>query len=139
MFSCPISGLSNNTTYYVRIAVTNGGSVYYSPQKTFTTISQLPVVYTGGAGIVTNNSAIIYNNYVESDDGSAVINRGIKYSTNSNPIEYGDTAHLGSGTGYFDVELTGLMSYATYYYCAFATNSYGTSYGAIRSFTTGYY
>ena len=74
-----------------------------------------------------------------SDGGASVSERGIVYSTtDASPTigEGGVTKDAnGNGTGSFGKSINSLSSGATYYYQAYATNSQGTSYGGVRSFT----
>ena len=42
----------------------------------------------------------------------------------------------GTGTGSFTSNITGLQPGVTYYYRAYATNSYGTEYGETKTFMT---
>jgi len=56
----------------------------------------------------------------------------------TNPATVGTTfSNSGSfGTGAYTVSMTGLTAGTTYYACAYSTNSVGTSYGSVVSFTT---
>lgn len=99
------------------------------------TNSSLPVVSTNNVTNITSSSAYCGGN-VTSDGGSTVTTRGVCWGTSQNPTVNNSRTSNGSGTGSFNTTLTGLMSGTTYYVRAYATNSYGTSYGAQKSFTT---
>jgi uncharacterized protein (TIGR02145 family) len=69
---------------------------------------------------------------------SAVISRGICWSTSSNPTIYDSHTVDGSGPGAFTSSMTGLDINTVYYVKAYATNDAGTGYGNTRMFTTVY-
>jgi uncharacterized protein (TIGR02145 family) len=75
---------------------------------------------------------------ITSDGGSAVIAKGIVWSTTQNPTleENEHYSEDGTGTDEFTSELTELVQSTNYYVRAYATNTAGTSYGQQISFTT---
>ncbi|MFZ4377666.1 MAG: fibrobacter succinogenes major paralogous domain-containing protein, partial [Saprospiraceae bacterium] len=80
--------------------------------------------------------AVITGN-VTADGGAAVTQRGIVFSTSGLPDLNSSKGIAGSaGTGTFSVNLTGLNASTKYYFRGFATNSAGTGYGALDSFST---
>ena len=93
----------------------------------------VPTVNTLSVSSITATTATLSGD-VYSDGGATVTSRGFLYGTNSSNLT--ETVLSGSGTGNYTANLTGLISNTTYYYKAFATNSVGTSYGDIMSFTT---
>lgn len=93
-------------------------------------------VTTGTAGTITAFSSIISANSVGTDGGSPITERGVAYSTSTNPTIADNTVTDPGTTGSFDVTLSGLSSSTTYYARAYATNSVGTTYGSDVSFTT---
>ena len=142
-FTCNLTGLSSNTTYYVRAYAINSVETSYGAQKSFTTGSGgggttpvAPTVTTIEPTNVTNNSATCGGN-VTSDGGANVIQRGVCYSTSPNPTTSSQVVTSGTGTGSFTCNLTGLSANTTYYVRAYAINSAGTGYGTQKSFTTG--
>jgi hypothetical protein len=92
-----------------------------------------PTVQTNAATSITTTGATLNGNVI-SDGGAAVTARGFMYGTSANNLL--QTVQSGSGTGSFTASLTGLTSSTTYYYKAYATNSEGTAYGEVLSFTT---
>lgn len=139
-FTCNLTGLSENTTYYVRAYAINSVGTAYGEQKNFTTTNggnnaTTPTVTTSTPFDIYTYSAACGGN-VTSDGGASVIQRGICYSTSQNPTINSWIATSGEGTGSFTCYMTGLNQNTTYYVRAFATNSEGTSYGNQVSFTT---
>jgi len=138
-FNYQLSNLKDETKYYVRAYAKNKLGVMYGAEKTFTTLSATkPVVSTTTVSSITYTSAKTDGN-VTSDGGATVTDRGICYSTSSNPTISNSKMSSGSGTGSFITNLTGLSDGTTYYVRAYATNKKGTSYGEQRSFTTKAY
>jgi hypothetical protein len=70
------------------------------------------------------------------DGGSAVTERGVCWSTTSNPTIAETKTTDGNGSGIFESALTELIPNTTYYVRAYATNSRGTAYGNEVSFTS---
>jgi uncharacterized protein (TIGR02145 family) len=96
----------------------------------------LPVVTTGNVSGITGSSATV-DGTVINDGGSFVSERGICWDlTNPQPTISGNHLAGGSGTGPFQVTISGLSNNTTYYARAYATNTAGTSYGSEVSFTT---
>jgi hypothetical protein len=70
------------------------------------------------------------------DGGSAVIARGLCWSTNPQPTIADNVSTDGTGLGVFASILNNLQPNTTYYFRAYATNSAGTGYGNELSFST---
>ena len=136
-FTSSITGLSPNTTYYVRAYATNSAGTAYGNQMTFTTLPQVavPTVATHSVTYITTTTATCGGNVI-ADGGSTVTARGVCWSTSQNPTVNGSHTSNGTGTGNFTSSITGLSPNTTYYVRAYATNSAGTSYGEQRNFTT---
>lgn len=139
-FTSSITGLAENTTYYVRAYATNSEGTSYGLQKSFTTESggssaTIPTVTTATPFDIAIYSAACGGN-VTSDGGATVFERGVCYSTSQNPTTSDMVAQSGSGTGSFTCYMTGINQNTTYYVRAYATNSEGTAYGNQVSFTT---
>ncbi|WP_421824712.1 gliding motility-associated C-terminal domain-containing protein [Flagellimonas oceanensis] len=86
-----------------------------------------PVILTTNASL--SGSVITVDGNVTSENGSAVIDRGIVYATSTGPSIADNKVSQGSGTGTFSVDTPALAA-GTYYIRTFATNGVGTSYGA---------
>ena len=67
---------------------------------------------------------------------SPVTSRGVCWSTSHNPTIADNHTNDGGGFGVFTSNLTGLNDITTYYVRAYATNSYGISYGEEVVFVT---
>ncbi len=98
-------------------------------------IAGTPIVTTSPISGITNTSAVSGGN-VTSSGAAPVITRGVCWSTGNNPTIQDSHSVNGSGTGTFISNISGLAINTTYYLRAYATNSIGTSYGNILTFTT---
>ncbi len=135
-FISSITGLTANTTYYVRAYATNEKGTSYGEQRSFKTLDiTMPKVTTNDVTDITINSAKCGGN-VTSDGGANVTARGVCWSTSQNPTINDNKTSDGSGTGSFTSNLINLNANTTYYVRAYATNEKGTSYGEEKSFTT---
>ena len=95
----------------------------------------LPVVTTATISEITFNSAVC-GGQVLSQGGSEVIARGVCWSLSSNPSIADSHSFDGTGTGPYVSAISGLLPGTIYHLCAYASNSFGTSYGEILSITT---
>jgi hypothetical protein len=138
IYTSALTGLTQNTKYYVRSYAVNENGVGYGNEISFTTLPT-PSAASVITNIVTNilpNSATSGGN-VTYDGGSSVTAKGICWSTNQNPtVDLLTKTIDGSGVGPFTSQLTNLTLGVTYYVRAYATNSTATNYGIQYSFTT---
>jgi uncharacterized protein (TIGR02145 family) len=136
-FSGEISGLSEDTEYYVRAWATNEHGTGYGNNVSFTTTltGVAPSVATNAVTDVTDTTAICGGNVV-AEGTSPVVIRGVCWSTSSNPVATDPHTNDGSGTGEFTTEITGLNPGTQYFVRAFATSNEGTAYGFVETFTT---
>ena len=138
-FTVELSGLEQNTTYYVRAYATNKEGTAYGEEVSFTTLQEnvvvKPMVTTLEIAGVSQTTAVTGGN-VTSDGGAEVTARGVCWSTSQEPTIEGEHTTDGAGTGEFQSNLSGLTANTTYYVRAYATNSEGTAYGEEISFTT---
>ena len=95
--------------------------------------SSLPTVITSTVASVTSYSATCGGNV---SYNGAVTARGVCWSTSQNPTISNSHTEDGTGTGTFTSDLTGLAPSTTYHVRAYATNSMGTAYGNVVTFTT---
>ncbi|MGF7214500.1 PKD repeat protein [Spirosoma lacussanchae] len=121
-FPFSVTGLSPNTTYYVRsFAINQAGPGYSSPVQRFTT-GQDPSVTTLGSSNIKPVSATV-GLVVNTPGTPAAVEYGICYSQNSTPdLTNGSkqtvsTPSIGTGV---PVSLTDLTPNKTYYYRAYA-------------------
>ena len=136
IFTSSLSGLSPNTTYYVRAYATNSVGTAYGNEVSFTTQAvQVATLSTTAITSITLTSAVSGGN-ITADGGGTVTARGVCWSTSSGPTTSNNTTSDGTGIGVFSSTLTGLSPSTTYYVRAYATNSAGTAYGNQVSFTT---
>lgn len=136
-FSVNMTGLTANTTYYVRAYATNSAGTAYGSEVSFTTLQNvvLPTVTTSQVTDITQTTATGGGN-VTNDGNGTVTERGICWSTSHNPTTSNTHASSGTGTGTYIVSMSNLTANTTYYVRAYAINSAGTAYGSEVSFTT---
>ncbi len=94
-----------------------------------------PTVSTTNISSITLNSAVSGGN-VTNPGGSSVTARGVCWNTSGSPTTANSKTTNGTGTGSFTSSISGLNQSTIYYVRAYATNSYGTSYGEEVTFTT---
>ncbi len=132
-----LSGLSAGTKYYYKAYAKNSYGTAYGSVKYFTTDeSSDELSVTTNNPTLSGTTAILSGEVTSSD--TSIKSYGFYYGTDStcsSRILVG-TSGLSEGDTY-TYNLSGLVSGATYYVKAYATNSAGTSYGTVRSFTVG--
>ena len=135
LYSSSLTGLTGNTTYYVRAYATNANGTTYGIEILFTTTT-IPTLTTSTVINITTNSATS-GGVISSDGGVTVTARGVVWSTSQNPtIALSTKTSDGTGTGTFTSNITGLTLGTTYYVRAYATNANGTAYGNQLSFAS---
>jgi len=135
-FSSYLTGLTPNTRYYIRAYAHNKTGTGYGNEISFTTSPLVgAALTTAEATSITSSSAISGGNII-ADGGSAVSERGVCWSTSTNPTIADSHTTDGTGIGSFTSILTGLTANTTYYVRAYATNSAGTAYGNEVFFAT---
>ncbi len=115
--------------------------LYFEVEFTDAPAASTPTLSTQAVSNFTATSATMGGS-VTNDGGAAVTERGVVYSpTDATPTigEGSVTKDVnGSGTGSFSESISNLTPNTTYYVQAYATNSAGTSYGGVESFTTSF-
>ncbi|MBL9005653.1 MAG: fibronectin type III domain-containing protein [Myxococcales bacterium] len=138
-----ISGLSPATTYWYCAIIASSEGTAFGKVMTFTTASA-PVAVTNAATNVTSSGAVI--NGAGNPNGSSASGWFRYYTVDPGtcndsfgwriPSSGGTSLGAGNTATPFAQSLSGLSPSTTYYYCAMVNNSYGTSFGAVQSFTT---
>jgi hypothetical protein len=135
-FNAVVSGLSTNTTYYVRSFATNSIGTSYGQQLIFTTVSLSPPTITTDTVTAISYSTAISGISILNNGGSAITSQGVCWSTTSNPTTVNSKVNTALDAGHYTVNITGLISNTTYYLRAFSSNSIGTTYGNQFTFIT---
>jgi hypothetical protein len=99
-------------------------------------VSYLPTVQTAAATTVTASSAVL-NGDITSDNGYDITAYGFLWGTSSSSLTNTLAVGTNNQSGAFTDTLSSLTAGTTYYFEAYATNSYGTADGAVLSFTAG--
>jgi hypothetical protein len=134
-FTSSLTGLLGNKTYFVRAYATNSAGTGYGPVVSFKTPVDLPAVTTTAVTEITKTSAKSGGN-VTYDGGGTVTAKGLVWSLDPDPDMTDNVIAVGTGTGVFVSNLTGLTVNTAYHVRAFATNSAGTAYGSDIQFKT---
>ncbi|MBO4543250.1 MAG: T9SS type A sorting domain-containing protein, partial [Bacteroidales bacterium] len=97
--------------------------------------SALPRITTIAVSNITDTTAVCGGNII--DEGiSPITDYGICWSTSKNPTVNDNHISEGKNRESYLSNMIGLIPNTTYYVRAYATNSYGTGYGGMVSFTT---
>lgn len=135
-FNNNLSGLSPNTTYFVKAYATTSLGTTYGNELSFTTsMPGMPTLSTDSVANIANNSATAFGTVV-SNGGSNLTARGFCYNTSGNPSLADNITTAGIAVGGYSSILSGLSQNTTYFIKSYATNSAGTAYGNELSFTT---
>ena len=134
-FSSVISGLTGNTTYFIRAYSTNSVGTSYGNQIIFKTSPLTPTVTTLTISSISAVTAVSGGN-IASDGGDSVAFRGVCWSTLPDPtvIDYRTVNSFGIGN--YESKIDNLLPSTTYYVRAYAANISGISYGEQILFTT---
>ncbi|MBU6232594.1 fibronectin type III domain-containing protein, partial [Patescibacteria group bacterium] len=137
--SVSLTGLSSCTTYHYEVGGVDGFlNQSTSTDQTFTTTcgGASPALTTSAATAV-GTSTFTMNANLTSIGSSSVSQSGFAYGTSSSLTTGVSTTTLGAqSVGAFSQVLSGLLPATTYYFRAYAVNSYGTTTGSILSTTT---
>jgi hypothetical protein len=136
IYSSSIAGLIAGTIYYIRAYATNATGTSYGNQVMIQ--AELNVVFPSVTTTEVTNitaNAVTSGGNVTATGGGSVTARGVCWSANQNPTISDSKTTNGTGTGPFQSQIASLIP-GTYYARAYATNSSGTGYGNMVSFTT---
>ena len=138
-FSASVTGLTPNTSYYVRAYAINDNGAVYGNEENFTTSAtpgNSPALTTTAASSISATGATLGGNITNAGT-PAYTERGVCYATTQNPTTANNKrAVAGTGTGSFSTAVTGLSANTRYYVRAYAINTAGTEYGNEVNFTT---
>ncbi len=134
-FGKTVTGLSENTAYYVRAYAVNSAGVGYSEAATFKTLEvTVPSLSVVTLGTISNTSVDLEAQVTDLGNGT-LVNAGFVYSTDPYPTLDSHLLACGKTTN-LQSKATNLIPETTYYVRAYATNEKGTNYGEEISFTT---
>lgn len=95
-----------------------------------------PLLFTSEVTEIRKTEALSGGEIIN-NSGSAIIERGVCWSsTNQKPTISDSKTEDGSDIGIYTSNITELKASTTYFVRAYATNSHGIGYGAVKSFTT---
>jgi uncharacterized protein (TIGR02145 family) len=134
-FVSSLTGLTANTTYYVRAYAVNEIGIGYGNQISFTTKPGLPVLTSSMVIQITDFSAL-GGGCVLNDGGYEITNRGVCWSTSPDPNLDDLFTMDGTGRGSYISRFSDLRANTTYFARAYATNHQGTIYGQNFEFRT---
>lgn len=128
VFNGSLTGLTMNTTYYVRAYATNSIGTTYGTSISFTSGNGLPVVET--SIVERSDNKTMSGGHIISDGGFPVTKRGICYGIYPDPDLTSTFRHTedGSGLGYYTSVIDPSLQ-GTFYVRAYATNANETVYG----------
>ena len=132
-FSSILTGLADNTIYYVRAYAINSTGTGYGGNVTGKTLSR-PILTTKAISGITEISAIS-GGIISFSGTSAVTAKGICWNTSANPTTGNTHISAGSGIGSFNITITGISQNNSYYVRAYAVNTLGISYGNQQTFS----
>ncbi len=130
-YSQTIMNIYQNNGNVLQIPISSIDSITY----TIGIPGNLATLTTLTVGNITSTSATSGGN-INADGGTMVTQRGVCWSTYTNPTTANSKTINGSDTGNYFSNLTSLIPNTTYYVRAYAVNSAGTAYGNQISFTT---
>jgi hypothetical protein len=135
VFVSNLTGLNENTMYYVRSFAKNAAGIVYGNQQTFSTQAVPETIITDSVTNISLFSARC-GGKIASSGGSKFTSSGLCWSTKPNPTVSDNIKINVANTESFVSELTDLSLNTKYYVRTYATNADGTIYGNEVNFTT---
>ena len=135
-FNATLSGLNPNEKYSFRAYAVNSKGPSFGETMSFSTIAGLPVLAATSVTDVTATTAR-FTGIITDHNGSNVSKVGFYYSI-SEDVDPSSSAMISQAYAgdSFSSDVSGLSVNTKYYVKAFATNSAGTTYSEVISFTT---
>lgn len=136
-FTSNITGLTQNTKYYVRAYVTTNNGTTYSDESNFTTqVVVAPTLTIGSVNSITHNSAKVTGG-ITNAGSLAIIEAGHCWSKSTQPTIQNEKIAANNGLSSFVCDMMGLTPNTVYYVRTYATTANGTNYSSERTFKTG--
>jgi len=136
-FVSRVTGLTAGTTYHIRAYATNTSGTSYGGDSIFTTIAAIvvpTVTKTTASSIMTIQARAGGN--ATAWGGDTIKAKGVCWNTTGTPSIADSKTVNGTDLGSFTSTLYPLVQNTKYYFRAYATNSAGTGYSVVDSFTT---
>lgn len=149
-FTSTLTGLTNNTTYYVRAYATNANGTAYGSELSFTTLGTVinSSVVTLPASNITSTGATL-NGSIDASfnitDASFEYGVATDYGTsvpatlkNVRIVKVSKSVKGAKAQVLIAADVTGLAPYTSYHFRAEVVNTSGSSFGSDVAFTTPY-
>ena len=136
LFGVQLPNLSSDTIYHIKaFATTINGTTYGNEISFKKDSSTIPTITTLNLTNITTSTASV-GGKISNDGGSYIIEKGICYSKNPNPIITDYKVRDLTDSDSFRLQLDTLYNNTNYYTKAYARNSTGIGYGNELSFKT---
>lgn len=123
-----VSDLDYNTTYYWKVAVSDGSLQSISPLWSFTTQGIPPEVSSANARNITSSSAVVAGK-IEDTNGKQIESYGICWDTEPNPDITDFISERNGSADSIILTINNLEPYTTYYARPYAASIDGVGYG----------
>ncbi|GEM_PF-1477965 len=136
-FTCNITNLLKDTTYYYRAFAENGYGIAKGGEKTFKTTDGKPQILSFGIENITTEKVTLTAEVKSNEDNAPVTIRGFCYGPYELPEIGGDgvkDVEQGSGNGGYSYDITDLEPQREYFARAYAFNENGIQYSKQHSF-----
>ena len=134
-YQTTITGLTDNTLYYIRCKAQNKINSHIGYSNNFTTKKKTaPTVDKVTAKASYTSISCTAN--ISDDGGQQITARGVCYATTANPTTANPSIACGSGGGSYTCTIPNLTSETTYYIRAYAIYNGQTIYGSQNAYTT---